>query len=458
MRAKVAPPATPRREARYAGIIRRDVCWRHGRVWLIVDSNKRLYTKKQARTGNAPNATMSSPSQLDATAVENFREYLRIPSVQPDINYDDCVTFLRKQAESLDLPIKIYHVYPKRPIVVLTWVGTKPKKPAILLNSHMDVVPVFEENWTYPPFGAHMDEKGNIYARGSQDMKCVGIQYLEAIRRLKINGQRLPRTIHISFVPDEEIGGVLGMKDFVHTEDFKSLNIGFALDEGVACPQDHFYMFYGERSIWHVEINCAGSTGHGSIIMDNTAAEKLTYIINRFMELRAAERAKLMNPMNPMKLGDVTSVNLTKINGGVQTNVIPKEITVMFDVRVAPTVDHEELEATIKRWCEEAGPNVTYSFEEKNPKVENTKLDESNPFWIAFKNSCEEQGIELEIGIFPGGTDSRYVRSVGIPAICFSPMNKTKILLHDHDEYLNKDIFLKGIEIYTKLIPAVASV
>lgn len=32
---------------------------------------------------------MASPSQtqLDKTAVENFREYLRIPSVQPDINY-----------------------------------------------------------------------------------------------------------------------------------------------------------------------------------------------------------------------------------------------------------------------------------------------------------------------------------------------------------------------------------
>lgn len=144
-------------------------------------------------------------------------------------------------------------------------------------------------------------------------MKCVGIQYLEAIRRLKVNGQRLSRTIHISFVPDEEIGGVLGMKDFVHTADFKSLNVGFALDEGVACPQDHFYMFYGERSIWHVVIHCAGNTGHGSIIMDNTAAEKMTTIINRFMEFRAAEKAKLADSTK-YKLGDVTSVNLTKIN------------------------------------------------------------------------------------------------------------------------------------------------
>lgn len=94
----------------------------------------------------------------------------------------------------------------------------------------------------------------------------------------------------------------------------------------------------------------------------------------------------------------------------------------------------------------------------KNPKVENTKLDDSNLFWIAFKKACDDLAIQLQIGIFPGGTDSRYIRQVGIPAIGFSPMNKTKILLHDHDEYLNKDIFLKGIEIYMKIIAAVANV
>lgn len=397
-----------------------------------------------------------SQTQLDATAVENFREYLRIPSVQPNINYDDCVAFLQKQAKSLDLPVKVYHVHPNKPIVVLTWVGLKPSEPAILLNSHMDVVPVFEDKWTYPPFDAHMDEQGNIYARGSQDMKCVGIQYLEAIRRIKLAGQRFKRTIHISFVPDEEIGGVLGMKDFVHTKEFQALNVGFALDEGVASPEEQFYLFYGERSIWHVAVECAGTPGHGSILLDNTAGEKIRIIIDRFMDFRAKEKEKLKNPK--LQLGDVTTINLTQLRGGVQTNVVPTSLTAIFDCRLDPSIDHNEFEAMIKSWCQEAGADVTYTFEQKNPKIENTKLDDSNPYWIAFKKVCDDLGINLQIGIFPGGTDSRYVRYVGIPAIGFSPMNKTKILLHDHDEYLNKDIFLKGIEIYMKLIPAVASV
>lgn len=46
-----------------------------------------------------------------------------------------------------------------------------------------------------------MDAEGNIYARGAQDMKSVGIQYLEAIRRLKFNGQKNKRTVYLSFVP-----------------------------------------------------------------------------------------------------------------------------------------------------------------------------------------------------------------------------------------------------------------
>jgi aminoacylase len=52
-------------------------------------------------------------------------------------------------------------------------------------------------------------------------MKCVGIQHLEAVRRLKESGRKLKRTIHLTFVPDEEIGGHDGMAKFVHTQHFK---------------------------------------------------------------------------------------------------------------------------------------------------------------------------------------------------------------------------------------------
>lgn len=164
---------------------------------------------------------------------------------------DGCVLFLEAQAKSLDLPVHVYYPCgPTKPIVTMQWVGTEPDLPKIILNSHMDVVPVFEESWTHPPFGAEIDEEGRIFARGAQDMKCVGMQYLAAIRLLKKEGIQLKRTFVIMWVPDEEIGGKLGMRQFVKTADFRALNIGFSLDEGIAGPGEEYPLFYGERTIW----------------------------------------------------------------------------------------------------------------------------------------------------------------------------------------------------------------
>lgn len=109
-------------------------------------------------------------------------------------NSDECIDFLRRQAATLNLPIEVYEVNPKKPVVIITWQGTDPAATSIILNSHMDVVPVYPEHWTHPPFSAHLDREGRIYARGAQDMKCVGVQYLGAIRALKREGVRLKRT------------------------------------------------------------------------------------------------------------------------------------------------------------------------------------------------------------------------------------------------------------------------
>ena len=109
-----------------------------------------------------------------------FREYVRIPSVHPDPDYEEVVTFLVKQADSMGLGWRRHELSPGKPILVISWPGLEPELPSVMLNSHMDVVPVFPEHWTHPPFSAHMDEERNIYGRGTQYMKCVGIMHLEA--------------------------------------------------------------------------------------------------------------------------------------------------------------------------------------------------------------------------------------------------------------------------------------
>ncbi|TKS71374.1 Aminoacylase-1A [Collichthys lucidus] len=398
----------------------------------------------------------SSPEGED-TSVSLFREYLRLKTVHPDPDYDAALRFLERMADELGLPIKKIEVCPGRVVLIMTWEGMNPTLKSILLNSHTDVVPVFQEHWKYDAFSAFKDAEGNIYARGTQDMKCVTIQYIQAVRRLKAEGRKLMRTVHLMFVPDEEVGGHKGMETFVKHPEFQKLNLGFALDEGLANPGEAFTVFYGERNPWWITVHCPGSPGHGSRFVENTAAEKLRHVMNCFLDFREKEKHRL-NTSECFTLGDVTTVNMTMVKGGVAYNVIPPEMDVSFDLRIPPTVNLQEFEKQIREWCREAGEDVTYEFAQKHMNQNVTSTEADDPWWSAFSGACKAMNITLEKEIFPAATDSRFIRAVGIPAIGFSPMNRTPILLHDHNEYLNEQVFLKGIGVFERLISALASV
>ena len=46
-----------------------------------------------------------------------------------------------------------------------------------------------------------------------------------------------------------------------------------------------------------------------------------------------------LNTSECFTLGDVTTVNMTMVKGGVAYNVIPAEMDVSFDLRIPPTVN-----------------------------------------------------------------------------------------------------------------------
>lgn len=58
------------------------------------------------------------------------------------------------------------------------------------------------------------------------------------------------------FVADEETGGSFGMKVFVKTDQFKALNVGFSLDEGIASPDEIFSVFYGQLKLTLLCVLC----------------------------------------------------------------------------------------------------------------------------------------------------------------------------------------------------------
>uniref|UniRef100_A0A667XX24 N-acyl-aliphatic-L-amino acid amidohydrolase n=1 Tax=Myripristis murdjan TaxID=586833 RepID=A0A667XX24_9TELE len=374
-------------------------------------------------------------------SVTLFRDYLRLKTVHPEPDYDAALRFLDRIAEELELPMKKIEVFHRRVVCIMTWEGTDPSLKSILLNSHTDVVPVFQEHWKYDAFAAVKDPEAVL---------CHILIISE--------GRKLMRTVHLMFVPDEEVGGHKGMETFVTHPEFQKLNIGFALDEGLANPAEAFTVFYGERNPWWITIHCPGSPGHGSRFVENTAAEKLVSFHILLLNNKIKSRCRHLIHNECFTLGDVTTVNMTMVKGGVAYNVIPAEMDVSFDLRIPPTVNLQEFEKQIKQWCKEAGEGITYEFAQKHMNQNVTSTEDSDPWWNAFSTTCKAMNMTLEKEIFPAATDSRFIRAVGIPAIGFSPMNRTPILLHDHNEYLNEQVFLKGIDVYERLIPALASV
>ena len=90
--------------------------------------------------------------------------------------------------------------------------------------------------------------------------------------------------VNAFFCIDEEIGGVKGMQALTATQIFKDLNIGFALDEGLANPTQAFTLFYGERMPWCKFFCGATSTVLGSL-QHNFLFAAVSRIVIQFMPL-----------------------------------------------------------------------------------------------------------------------------------------------------------------------------
>jgi aminoacylase len=445
-------------------------------------------------------------------AIESFQSIIRFPTVSslaPTSGaYNDCAAYLLSQLRSVSCLAEsaaILDESPEKcPVVVARWEGLHPDWPVIILNSHYDVVPAPIDEWTVDPFGAERKD-GKIYGRGAQDMKCVCIQYIESIRKLNsINPKFKPqRTIHLTFVPDEEVGGS-GMQAFLSSTLYKSMpGIAIALDEGLASMDDTYSLFYGERLPWWVEVTATGKTGHGSRFIDSTAVEQIIGVTNRALAFRSEQRdllhgtngaqqqhhadhsncahavaAKRQRKMFELKdagkitLGDVTSLNITTLEAGVRVgdtfayNCVPPVAKATFDIRISPHVEPSEIGNMVDNWCRECSisPDEGYKVGWKSvlgPMQYShalTKTDDTNPWFQVFEDEMTRMGHKIVPQVFPAATDSRFLRQLGIKAFGFSPMRNTQIMLHENDEYLEEDVFIEGIEVYVGLIIALGSV
>lgn len=96
-----------------------------------------------------------------------------------------------------------------------------------------------------------------------------------------------------------------------------------------------------------MQLICEGQGGHGSMLIENSPGEKVHYMLDKMMQLRQREAQRLKD--NPkLTPGDITTVNLTMLEGGLQSNVVPSEMRITFDLRLAIDVDHDAFEEQVR--------------------------------------------------------------------------------------------------------------
>jgi aminoacylase len=467
---------------------------------------------RSSSSNNASSLMMEGVTltQLESEhAIHSLQKFVQFPTVSavaPDTGaYKEAAGYLMEELESLGFldSIFVLEESPEHsPVVVAKWTGRDESLPVLLLNSHYDVVPAVSEDWTVPPFEG-LRKDGNIYGRGTQDMKCVCIQYIAALRKLRslkcraareslsMNSNddcefRPERTLYLTFVPDEECGGA-GMAAFLMSSLYKSLpGIALALDEGLASTDETFSVFYGERLPWWVEVKAHGHTGHGSRFIENTAVEQLIDLSNKALAFREGQRKVLHGEADAdhsncshavaakkkKTLGDVTTLNITTLQAGVRVadtyayNVVPPTASCSLDIRISPHTEPKEIGNMLDMWCKDCSKDEenklswSYITEAGNDLQEHstTSTDKQvNPWYGVFTDAMKGMGHEICPQVFPAATDSRFLRALGIRALGFSPMRNTEIMLHENDEYIPESVFLEGIVVYVGILDALVS-
>ena len=157
---------------------------------------------------SSPPSQILTPDEAEA-AIQSFCDFLRFETVSRTAAesgaYQACATWLVDYVKDVVDTVFLLDEAPEHsPVVIGCWKGRDESLPVLLLNSHYDVVPAMLEAWTVPPFDA-IRKDSKIYGRGTQDMKCVCIQYVEAIRKIKTlyPDYQPERSIYLTFVPDE---------------------------------------------------------------------------------------------------------------------------------------------------------------------------------------------------------------------------------------------------------------
>ena len=211
----------------------------------------------------------------------------------------------------------------------------------VALNAHGDVVPP-GDGWTKDPYGGEIED-GFVYGRASAVSKSDFASFTFAVRALESLGLKLAGCVELHFTYDEEFGGELGP--------------GWLLRHGLTKPDLLIAAGFSHEVV----------TAHnGCLQMEVTVFGKMAHAAIPESGVDALQGAvKILNALYALNIAckRITSavegishpyLNVGRIEGGTNTNVVPGKVTFKFDRRMIPEEDPVEVEQAIRQLIADA--------------------------------------------------------------------------------------------------------
>lgn len=328
--------------------------------------------------------------------------------------------------------------YQGRPNVTARWPSDTHTGRSLILNGHIDVVPIGPEHfWTFDPFGAEVRD-GRMYGRGAADMKSGVAAMIYAVRALRDLGLELAGDVTIQSVIEEECTG---------NGTLATLAKGIEADAVIIPEPFQQTALVSQVGVMWARVTVRGAGAH---------VQGADRAVNAFMKSRGLidaivdlERIVNEEPKHPSfrDAPHPLNYNVGVVHSGDWPSSVPSECT--FEVRISayPGADldavqrrfREHLLAAARRddWLAEHPPEIAFfGF-----RAEGCVVDPDQPlFEVLGRAHRQVMGTDLQLYNSTATTDVRFFDLyANTPATCYGPVGGN---LHAPDEWVDLDSVL----------------
>ena len=311
----------------------------------------------------------------------------------------------------------------------------------VALNAHGDVVPP-GEGWAHAPYGGEIDN-GAMYGRATAVSKSDFASFTFALRALEAVAKPTKGSVELHFTYDEEFGGILGP--------------GWLLKKGLTKPDlmiaagFSYEVVTAHNGCLQMEVTVHGKMAHAAIPTTGVdALQGATKILN------ALYAQNTLYQQVTSKVEGITHpyLNVGRIEGGTNTNVVPGKVVFKLDRRMIPEENPVEVEANIRQViADAAAESAGITVEIKRMLLANSMqpLAGNKPLVDAIqKHGGELFGEPIKAMGTPLYTDVRLYGEAGIPGVIYGAGPRT--VLESHAKRNDERVQLEDLRRATKVI------